>query len=144
MPSLIRRSPFSWLPDEFDKFDELLNLFGQSRVSGFTPAVDVYQTKDDVMVETPLPGVDPDKVQITIEHDVLTVEGSTERQTEVDEKNYYRREVRSGAFYRSVALPAHVQGDKAVATYEHGVLKVRIPKTPESKPRTVKVNIAGR
>jgi HSP20 family protein len=124
------------LPDDLDKFFE---GFGKSDLAGFTPAVNVYQTRDEVAVEAPLPGVDPDKVEVTVEHDVLTIQGHTEQKTEVDEKSYYRREVRSGSFYRSVPLPAAVEADKAEATYEQGILKVRIPKTPEAKPKTIAV-----
>jgi HSP20 family protein len=110
-------------------------------MGGFAPALDVYQTKDDVVVEAPLPGLDPDQVSISIENDVLTLEGKFEHKTEVDDKNYYRREVRSGAFHRSVALPTAVSGEKAKATYEKGVLKIVIPKEERAKPRSVKIEV---
>ena len=109
--------------------------------AGFIPALDVYQTKDDVVVETQLPGIDPSNVNISIENDVLTVEGNFEKKSEVDEKNYYRKEIRSGSFHRSVALPAAVSGDKAKATYEKGVLKITVPKEERAKPKTVKVEV---
>jgi HSP20 family protein len=105
------------------------------------PALDVYQTDDDVVVETQLPGVDPTNVNISIENDVLTIEGSFEKKREVDEKNYYRKEIRSGSFHRSVALPTSVNGDKAKATYDKGVLKVTVPKEERAKPKTVKVEV---
>ena len=83
------------------------------------------------IVETGLVGIDPDKVNISIEHDVLTIKGESEKKSEVDDKNYYRKEIRRGSFYRSVPLPAHVIGDKASAVAEDGVLKISIPKAPE-------------
>lgn len=130
--SLVRWTPImpSW--DDFDRFFE---------GSSFVPALDVYQTKDTVVVETPLAGIDPEKVNISIENDVLTIEGSTEHKTEVDEKNYYRKEVRSGSFHRSVALPTSVDGNKAKATYDKGLLKIEIPKEERAKPKTVNVEV---
>lgn len=111
------------------------------KAMGFTPAVDVYQDKDNVIVETPLAGVDPEKVSVSVENDVLKIEGQSGHQSEVDEKNYYRKEVRYGSFYRVVALPTHVKGDKAQANFENGMLKIVIPKAQEVKPKTIKVSV---
>ena len=107
----------------------------------FTPAVDVYQTKDVVIVETPLAGIDPEKVNISVENDVLTIEGSVEKKTEIDEKNYYRKEIRTGMFHRSVALPTAVNGEQADATYDKGMLKISIPKAEHVKPKSIKVKV---
>lgn len=106
---------------------------------GFAPALDVYQDKNNVVVETPLAGIDPEKVDIAIENDVLQIKGETEKKSEVEEKNYYRKEVRSGGFYRAVQLPTRVLGEKAQATYDNGVLTIKIPKAPEAKPKTIKI-----
>lgn len=133
-----------WTPivPNFPDFDRMFDDFvGSAGMSGFVPALDVYQTQDDVVVEAPLPGMDPDKVNISIENDVLTLEGKFEQKSEVDEKNYYRREVRAGSFHRSVALPTAVNGDRAKATYDKGVLKIVIPKEERAKPKTVKVEV---
>ncbi|TSC76903.1 MAG: HSP20 family protein [Parcubacteria group bacterium Gr01-1014_31] len=131
-----------WEPMFSDPFQEMEQFLersaGMSR-QGFVPAVDVYQTKDAVVVETPLAGVDPKDVDITIENDVLHIRGEMKRESEVDEKNYYRKEVRAGSFYRSVALPTKVDSDQASAESHEGMLKIIIPKAPEVKPRTVKV-----
>ena len=97
-------------------------------VSGFIPSLDIYQNKSNVIVEAPLTGVDPSKVKITVANDVLTIEGHSHKQSEVDEKNYYRKEVRYGSFHRSISLPLAVNGDKAKAEYEEGILKITIPK----------------
>ncbi|MBU4332405.1 Hsp20/alpha crystallin family protein [Patescibacteria group bacterium] len=107
----------------------------------FVPAMDVYQDKDNVVVETPITGVDPEKLDISVENDVLSVTGESEHKSEVDEKNYYRKEVRYGSFHRSVALPASVDGLKAKAEYENGVLKVIIPKAERAKPKKIQVEI---
>ncbi len=134
---IVRWSPFWPQNMDLDRFFD----DGFANVSGFVPALDVYQTNDDVVVETQLPGVDPANVNVSIENDVLTVEGSFEKKSEVDEKNYYRKEIRSGSFHRSVALPAAVNGDKAKATYDKGVLKITVPKEERAKPKTVKVEV---
>src|SRR3989338_861608 len=98
-------SIIKWRP-MFDPFLDMDNYF-----ESFVPALDVYQDADNVIVETPLPGIDPSDVNISVENDVLTIEGSSEKKSEVDEKNYYRKEIRSGSFHRAVALPAAVNGE---------------------------------
>jgi len=106
---------------------------------GFTPAVDIYEDKKNVIVETQLAGIDPEKVSIAIENDVLMIKGESEKKSEVEDKNYYRKEIRRGAFYRSIPLPAHVAGNKASAIAQDGVLKISIPKAPEIKAQTIKI-----
>lgn len=131
-----------WTPmDIFDDMDRFFSddVRGLRMPHYMTPAVDVYEDKDHVMVETPLAGVDPAKVNIEIEDNVLKISGSSEQKSEVDEKNYYRKEIRSGAFYRAVALPKAVVGDKAEATFKDGILKISVPKADEAKPRRITV-----
>ena len=124
--------------DEFDKFFDwpTANL-----TASFSPAVDIYQDDDQVVVETPMTGIDPEKVDVSVENGVLTIQGSMERKTEVDEKDYYRKEVRSGSVFRRVALPAAVQEGKAEATYESGILRITVPKAQLEAPKTVKVQV---
>lgn len=111
--SLIRWSPFEMFSDE---------------ARGLIPPVDVYETETAVVVESPVPGVDPGKIAVTVKDGMLTIRGEDERSSEVDEKNYYRKEVRHGSFSRSVELPRNVIGDKAETTVEKGILRVSIPK----------------
>lgn len=108
-------------------------------MSAWVPASDVYQDKDNVYVDMEAPGIDADRLELTVENDVLVVEYKEEKKIEVDEKNYYRKEMRSRSFHRSVPLPASVNGDDAKASYTNGILKVVIPKREEVKPKTVKV-----
>ena len=138
--SLIPWSPFFDSLDSTDKFfDGLPSTLRAS--SGLIPAIDVYDAKEEVVVETVLPGVDPKHVQLSIENGVLSIQGSTERKTEVDDKNYYRKEIRSGSFMRQVSLPQGIKDGEATASFENGILKIRIPKTalPAAKKITIDV-----
>lgn len=140
--ALIRWTPFMEPTDDFDRwFDFPATL---KMPLGFTPAVDVWEDNDNVYAECPLAGVDPKDVTVSVENDVLTLEGKSERKSEVEDKSYYRKEVRYGAFHRVVSLPAAVDGDKARAEYENGVLKVVIPKEERAKPKTVTVEVKNR
>ncbi len=138
--SLIKWSPF--LSDNyFEDMDKMISEFVPtvSGIKGFMPAVDMYEDKDNIVVETQLAGIDPEKIDISIENDVLCIKGEGERKTEVDEKNYYRKEIRRGSFFRSIPLPNKVSGDEATAVAEGGILKISIPKAPEAKPKTIKI-----
>ncbi len=121
--------------EDIDRFFDNWPMMG----ANFTPALDVYQDADNVIVEAPLAGVDPEKVHISIENDILTIKGEHEKRSEVDDKNYYRKEIRQGSFYRAVQLPSRVNGDAAAATYDKGILKIQIPKAAEGKLKTIKI-----
>jgi len=125
-----------WKP--FDPFEDMNALMERG---GMIPPVDMYQTKDAVVVETPMAGVDPDQLEVTVTDGVLTIQGSMERKTEVDEKDYYRKEVRSGSVFRRIALPTRVQNDGADASFENGMLRVTIPKLQEGGSAPIKINV---
>ena len=116
-------------------FDE-----GFSADVNFAPALDVRQDKDNVVVETSLPGIDADKVDISVENDVLTISGKTEEKSEVKREDYYRKEIREGSFSRSVILPMGVKADQAEANYDKGILKITLPKAEEAKPKKIAIN----
>ncbi|MFH1744824.1 MAG: Hsp20/alpha crystallin family protein [bacterium] len=137
--SLIKWSPF------FSDFEDMEKIFSElapapyGGKAGFVPAIDMYEDKENVIVETQLAGIDPDKVDISIKNDVLCIRGEGEKKSEVDDKNYYRKEIRRGSFFRSVQLPAHVINDKATAVAEDGVLKISVPKAPTDEEKTIKI-----
>ncbi len=128
--SIIPWSPF------MDTFENL-----ESSFVNFLPAMDVYEDKDNVVIETSLAGISPEDVNISVKDDVFTVEGKRESKSEVEEKNYYRKEVRTGSFHRSVILPSSVQADKAEAVFANGMLKVTLPKEERAKSRNIQINI---
>jgi len=137
--SLIKWSPFF---DPFENFDKFVDMHPMTtQRNGLVPAIDVYDSKDAVVVETALPGVDPKNVQLSIENDVLTISGTTERKTEVDEKDYYHKEIRSGSFMRKVALPTGIQDDAAKASFKDGILKIEVPKLEQPKPKTINIQV---
>lgn len=137
-------SIIKWTPmwDPFNEMDTMIDKFAALRgVNSFAPAMDVYQTDSDIVAEISLPGIDPSKVKISIADDILTIEGKIEKKSEIDEKNYYRKEVSMGSFHRSVALPTSVNGEAAKALYEDGILKVLIPKEERAKPKTIAIEV---
>jgi HSP20 family protein len=134
--NLMRWSPFRDLEQFVDE-----NMWPST---GFMPAMDVRQDKDNVIVEMSLPGIEAEKVDIDIENDVLTVSGHREEKKETKREDYYRKEIREGSFSRSLVLPMHVKGDQAEAMYEKGMLKITIPKAEEAKPKKIAVKIQGK
>ena len=141
--SLIRWSPH-W--DPFAEMEDLMSRLPsvQSQGSlqkGFIPAVDVYETQKTIVVEIPLAGIRPEDVDVSVEHGVLTVQGQSKKEHEVEEKNYYRKEMRSGSFFRQVALPVPVKEDKVNAEFHDGVLTITCPKTEPIKAKKIAIQI---
>lgn len=148
--SLIKWSPFAPFFDQ-NMFDHMDKFFDDTQSSlpmtrgsqSLVPPIDMYETETAVVVETPMPGIDPKRLDISIENGILVIKGSSERKTEVDDKNYYRKEVRYGSVFRQIALPSRVMADKTEAIYEQGVLKLTMPKAP-SDGGAIKVQIKGK
>jgi HSP20 family protein len=118
-----------------DAFTRPLNMF-----DGWdTPLVDLYETQDDVVVKATLPGIDPDDLNITISNDVLTIQGETEREEEIDEGSYHLREQHYGTLSRSLQLPTTVNADEAHAEFKNGILTLTIPKVEEARPKVIEI-----
>jgi HSP20 family protein len=92
-------------------------------------------------VKMEVPGVEKDQIQLTVADDHLTVRGETRKEKEEKKKNYYRQEIRYGAFQRTVALPVEVDAAKAKAELKNGLLTVTLPKSSQPKAREVKVAV---
>lgn len=121
-----------------DAFTRPFSITNGWRNSGI-PAIDMYQTDDEVIVKATLPGLKPEQVQINVTGDVLTIKGEVQQEEETKAKTYHIRERRWGSFERSVMLPSGVVADKAKADFENGVLTVSLPKAEEARPKTISV-----
>jgi HSP20 family protein len=119
-----------------DAFTHPLSMTGNS---WSVPAVDMYQTDNEVVVKAALPGIKAEEVQINITGDVLSLKGEVKQNEEVKEKAYHIREQRWGAFERTLVLPANVIADKARADFENGILTITLPKAEEAKPKTINI-----
>lgn len=106
----------------------------------WSPACDVYETDKEIVVKANLPGVSKDNVEVIVTEDAITIKGQAKEETEVKEKNYYRRELNYGAFQRVIPLPLAVKSDEAKATFKDGILEIRVPKQ-EVSPKGRKINI---
>jgi HSP20 family protein len=144
MRSVTRWDPFADFHRHVDRlFDE-----GVARPWRFGPQtvayeasfpVEVSETEDEIEVKASIPGVKPDEVEITVQDDVLTIKAEHKDTTEEKKRDYYRREIRYGAFHRSMTLPVSVDSDKAEATYQNGILQLRLPKAEALRPKQIKV-----
>lgn len=102
-------------------------------------AVDVAQTKDALVVASTIAGARPEDIHVSISGDVLTIRGTRERQTGIDEKDYFYKECYWGTFSRTIVLPVDVRTDEAKASFENGVLTITVPK--ESVRREVPIEV---
>lgn len=104
-------------------------------------AVDVYQTKDTIVIKAPIAGVKPEDIDVAISEDVVTIRGDRKEATTIAKESYYVQECFWGSFSRSVILPTSTVADKAKAGLNNGVLTIEIPKVvPEDKVKKIKVN----
>jgi HSP20 family protein len=122
------------------------NFVGRPMTSGageqmWLPAVDVHETKDDIVLSFDIPGVTEKDVQVTLMGDLLTVRGERKFERDGSDNSYHRVERLYGRFERSVQLPMTVQMDKVKASYRDGVLEVKLPKAEEVKPREIKIDL---
>ncbi|HET7727228.1 MAG TPA: Hsp20/alpha crystallin family protein [Candidatus Limnocylindrales bacterium] len=104
------------------------------------PALDVRTTADALVVEAALPGVKPEDVDITVENGTLAIRAESKTEAREGEGEYLVREITRGSFVRTISLPNGLEPDKAEATFEHGVLTLRIPKAEQVKPRQIRIS----
>jgi HSP20 family protein len=103
------------------------------------PALDIYQTPNDLVVKATLPGLKPEDVTIDITGEMLTIKGETKAEQEIKKEDYLYQERRYGTFSRSVVLPSGLKTEKCEATMDDGVLTLTIPKAEQVKPKAIKV-----
>lgn len=121
--------------------DELFRRTGESALSAWAPAVDIRETKDELVLEADLPGFEEKDLDIRVEDNTLTVRGERKFEKKVEEENYLRMERAYGSFSRSFGLPRTVNTESIKAVYRDGVLSIRLPKREEAKPKQVKVSV---
>lgn len=149
--TIVRRpSPFGELMSLRSAMDHLFEdsfvrrPFGQ----GFGPAfdaalpLDVTRTADELIVEAALPGIRPEDVEITVEDGTLSISGQyrSEKRDGESEGESLVQEIRRGSVSRAITLPTGLEADKASATFEHGVLTLRIPKAEAVKPKQIRIS----
>jgi HSP20 family protein len=126
-----------------DAFTRPFSLIREGGSTWSSPAIDMYQTDNEVVVKAALPGIKADEVQINVTGDttapVVTIKGEMKREEEKKDKSWHIREQRWGAFERSVQLPTGVISDKAKADFDNGILTITLPKSENVKPRTITV-----
>jgi len=105
--------------------------------------LDVIETGESYVVKAAIPGVEPKDVEISVEDDVLTIKGEFEHREEGSDESYLRREIRYGSFQRQLRLPPTVDAEKAEARFEHGMLRLSLPKKPEARARSIKITPQG-
>ena len=137
--AIIRWDPFREMTQVQNQLNRLVDQVWGGRQESWLPAVDVFDTKDAVVLKAELAGMDPDDIQIEVEDNVLTIKGERRFEEKVDEERYYRVERRFGSFQRSLALPQGVRTDEIGASYDDGILTVSVPKTEEEKPKRIEV-----
>lgn len=146
MTIMRRPSPFGELLSLRQAMDRLFEdsfvrptSWGQGAAETALP-INVSTTADELVVEAALPGIRPGDVDITVENGTLTIRGEAASDREESEGEYLVREIRRGSFVRSMSLPAGLEPDRATATFDNGVLSLRIPRAEEVKPRQIRIS----
>lgn len=146
--SMMLRDPFEALMPLRDAvnrlFEESFIWPGRELLTGRTFLVDVYETKDQqgYVVEASLPGAKPEDISITAMGNNLTIRYATKGEEKVEKPNYVRRERYEGEMTRSISLPTEIVPEKVQAVYEHGILKLQVPKSEAAKPKQIPVKTA--
>ncbi|TMI84114.1 MAG: Hsp20/alpha crystallin family protein [Bacillati bacterium ANGP1] len=145
--NIIRWTPFDGVGTLERSMDRMLDEFFSLRPARDLaalerePAVEMFETEQDVVVRAEMPNVDPKNVDVTVTDGAITLRGQTKHEEEQKGRNYYRRELRSGSFTRTLPLPTEVKSAEAKATYKDGMLEVKIPKSERVRPTSVKVQV---
>jgi HSP20 family protein len=148
--SIVRYDPFRdlrTLQEEVNRLfsTNLTRAFGDEGIGrgAWAPSVDIYENKDQIVLEAELPGMNQDEFDLSIENNVITLRGERKFEKADETDNYHRVERSYGAFTRSFTLPQTVSAEGAVAEYNNGVLRVTLPKREETKARRIQVTGAG-
>ena len=146
MATIARLEPFhgiSTLQNQFNRLfnESFRNQAEESALTTWAPAVDIYETPNELVVKADLPDVNEKDIDVRVENNLLTIRGERKFEKSVSEENYLRVERTYGAFSRSFSLPNTVNPESIGAEYKNGVLTITLPKKETAKPRQVKVQI---
>jgi len=146
---LMNTHPFKDIEKARSEMDRLLDtfLFGVPQKGDFweeaewLPAVDVAETKNEIVVNVEIPGMDSKEFDISLKEGTLTISGEKKQDKVEKEESYHLVERRYGTFTRSILLPQAVRGDKISASYKEGILKITLRKSEEAKKREIKIKV---
>ena len=153
MTVLTRWDPFRELSTMQDRMNRVNRLFREPygpegpeealTTTSFAPPVDIYEYEHDITLKMEVPGIDEKDIDVRMENNTLTVHGERQIEKEEKEENFRRVERQYGSFTRSFTLPSSVDLEHVSANYEKGVLKIKLAKKAEAKPKQIKVNVGG-
>jgi HSP20 family protein len=128
--------------NEFGRlYRDMDRLFGDYSGRTTFPAVNVWGDENEAVVSVEIPGVDPKDVKLSVEENILTIDGERKAETFGESDIQVRRERPTGRFTRSLRLPFEVEADKIIARYENGLLNVRLPRREATKPRKIEIAV---
>lgn len=124
--------------------DSLSRLFSEPASRPWSPAVDIYETENELVLKADLPDVDPKNVGIQLENGTLTLKGERRFEEQKNgQKGFHRIERSYGSFVRAFSLPDTVDGEKVKADFKNGVLTVTLPKKEVAKPKTINIEVSN-
>jgi HSP20 family protein len=145
--ALTRWDPFRELNIMQDRMNRMFDDAGRgwrgdepASTTTWSPAVDIYETEGEIMVQAELPGVDRKDIALNLEKNVLTLKGERHFEKETKQENYHRIERAYGGFSRSFSIPAIVDEEKIRADYKDGILKISLPKKEQVKPKQIQIS----
>jgi len=147
--ALIRWDPFREMSSLQERMNRLLadyrtrSPFGEEEMAqgAWIPAVDIYETKESIVLNVELPGVTKEDISLEVKDSTLTIKGEKKLEKNVKEENFHRMERTYGSFTRAFTLPSTVQQDKVKAKFRDGILEIMLPKAEEARPKQIKVDV---
>jgi HSP20 family protein len=147
--AMIRWDPFREMSALQERMNRLMSDFRtrtpwteeEMAQGGWVPAVDIYETKEAIVLNVELPGVTKDDMALEVKDNTLTLKGEKKLEKDVKEESYHRMERTYGSFMRAFTLPSTVQQEKVKARFKDGILEVTIPKAEEARPKQIKVDV---
>lgn len=142
MSSLVRWNPVRDMIEMREAMDRMLNaspFYGRDFRANWSLPIDAYATEDSIIIKADVPGLKPEDIQVTLEGDTLTIRGEYKSEKEDKGQNHLIRERVAGKFERVLTVSTPIDGNKVEATFENGVLTLKMPKTEAVKPRAITV-----